>query len=91
MRVVRVHTNEGQFTAVLGDPGRIYTPYVQVEFPVRKRRIPNGDVGLFTSQVTKGIDKKDYPVKRAANHLLRIGRQHGISKGARQFLNEARL
>ena len=88
-RAVRVHTDEGHFSAVLGEPGRIYTPFVMVEFPVRKRKIANGDIERHTKPLLKGID--DYPVKKIANHLLRIGRQHGITKGARKLLQEAKL
>lgn len=88
MKVVRIHTDEGQFTAVIGKPGRIYTPFVTVDFPVRMQRMANGDVAKFTTPLKLG--EKDYPLRRAANHMLRVGRKHGISKRARNLLLEAK-
>ncbi len=88
MRAVRVHTDEGVFCAILGKPGRIYTPFVMIDNPVRKRRMANGDVTSYaTDLMLKG---KPYPLKRIANHMLRIGRLWKITKGARRLLNEAR-
>lgn len=89
MRVVQIqHRTAGikfteQFTtAILGEPGRIYTPYVIVEFPVRLRRIPNGDVERYTRDI-------DYPLKKACRSFLGVGRRHGITKGARNFIKGA--
>jgi len=83
MRVVRIHANDESFhTAVMGEPSRIFTPYVMVEFPVRLRRIANGDVASY-------VEDMDYPLKKACRHLLRMGREHDISKAAKTFLKEA--
>lgn len=90
MQAVKIRIEEGQFAAVLGKPGRMYTPFVMVEFPVRKRRIANIDVEKYTRPLFKGKGNDPYPIKRAANHMLRIGRKHGITKGARDLLNAAR-
>jgi hypothetical protein len=87
-KAVKIHTIDGVFTAVLGEPGRIYTPYVSIDFPVRKRKMANGDVERFTRPLLKGID--DYPIRRICNHMLRVGRQHGITKGAKALLQEAK-
>ncbi len=87
--VVRVKNDEGTFCAVLGTPGRIYTPYVCLAgYPVRKRRMPNGEVRRFTSALL--LKGKDYPVKRAVNHMLRVGRKYDITKGAKALLMEAK-
>lgn len=86
MRVVRIAHVDGytqQFQiAVLGDPGRIYTPYVTTEFPVRLRRIANGDVKKYTKDI-------DYPLKKACTALKRVGSKQGITKGAKQLLSRA--
>jgi len=89
MQVVRVHNDEGHFSAVLGKPGRIYTPYVCLAgFPVRKRKMANGSVKLHTSPLT--YRNKPYPLKKAVNHMLRVGRQCGITGGAKKLLKEAK-
>lgn len=87
--VGRVHNDEGCFCAVIGKPGRVYTPYVSMaNFPVRKYRMANGEVNRFITQLL--LKGKDYPVTKAVNHMLRVGRKHGITKGARALLLEAR-
>lgn len=89
MRAVRIHTNDGTFSAVLGEPGRKYTQFVCLDkFPVRKRKMGNAEAERFSTPLTLG--KKDYPLKRAVNNMLRVGRQHGITKGAKQLLMEAK-
>ena len=93
MRAVNMKADNGGFTAILGNPGRIYTPFVRMESNstgpfVKKRRIANGDVELFTSPLMKGIDP--YPIRKACNHMLRVGRKHGITKGAKKLLQEAK-
>ena len=93
MQVVRIHTDDGFHTAILGEPGTKFTSYVAVSFPVRKRRIRNADVTKHTRPLLVAVGKsgqKDYPLKRAANHILRIGRQHGISGGAKELLLAAK-
>ena len=82
MKVVWIHTEEGSQTAIMGEPSRLYTKYVMVEFPIRLRRMPNGNVAKYTKDM-------DYPLKKACRGYLRIGRQHGISKGARKFIQSA--
>ncbi len=86
MKPVTMFTVDGQCAAVLGDPGRIYTPYVIVEFPIRKRKIPNGDVESYTRPLFIGKGNDLYPMKRIIRHLRRIGKKHGITKGAARFL-----
>ena len=87
--VVRIHNGTGFFVAVMGQPGRVWTPYVTLEgFPVRRRRIRNVKVAKATRPCMKG--KNPYPLKRAANQMLRVGRQQGITKSARRLLMEAK-
>jgi hypothetical protein len=98
MQVVRMHMQHGKYprihssftTAIIGEAGRKFTKYIALDFPVRIRKILNTDVEKFTSQLTIGKARQDYPLKKAANHMLRVGRQHGISGAARKFLREAR-
>ena len=83
MRVVRLRTEIGTFTAIMGEPGRIYTPFAIIELPViRKRKIPNGDVKLYVTDI-------NYPIKKACNRFLKFGKKHSITKGARTFIKEA--
>ncbi len=90
MKAVTIFTADGQYAAVLGDAGRIYTPYVIVAFPVRKEKIANGDVESYTRPLFIGKANNPYPLKRICNHMLRIGRKHRITKGAKKFLQEAK-
>ena len=95
MQVMRIQVNDGvgSFAAVVGNKGRIYTRYVKIDshgtgpFIVR-RQMANGDVESFATPLTLG--DKPYPLKRAANNMLRIGRKHGITKSARALLKEAK-
>lgn len=82
MKVVRIRTVEGCKVAIIGEPGRKWTPYSTIEFPVRLHRIKNSDVGRFTVDI-------QYPLKKACKSFLRVGRSHGITKGARKFLRGA--
>jgi hypothetical protein len=86
MKAVTIFTEDGQCAAVLGEAGRIYTPYVMVEFPIRKRRIFNVDVPKYTRPLFIGKGNDPYPMKRIVRHLRRIGKHHGITKGATQLL-----
>ena len=83
MRVVRLKTDEGTTTAIMGDPGRIYTPFAMIELPIiRKRRLPNGDAAKFAADL-------DYPIKKACRRYLSFGRKHSITKSARTFIRGA--
>ena len=88
-----MRTDDGGFTAVLGNPGRIYTPYVRMQTNssgpfIKKRKIANGDVDHYCSPLLKGIDP--YPIRKICNHMLRVGRMHGITKAAKKLLQEAK-
>lgn len=86
---LRVAGDAGEFCAILGKPGRIYTPYVSLQGKeVRKRKMANGDVERYGRPLLKG--GREYPLKRAANHMLRAGRARGITKGAKRLLMEAK-
>ncbi len=83
MRIVRLRTEDEITTAILGEPGRIYTPYVIIELPIiRKRRMPNGDVALYATDI-------DYPMKKACRRYLSFGHNHSITKSARTFIRGA--
>jgi len=92
MKAVHLHTEHGVKACLLGDPGRLYTPYVSINFPIRKHRIANGDVERFTKPLTIGHGKRQrpYPLIRIANHMLRVGRAHGITKAARLLVMKAK-
>lgn len=97
MQTVRLHTPDGMTTALLGKPGRVYTPFVRIDSPssgpfIRLYKIANGDVPLFTVPLHIGHGKnwRPYPITRMANHMLRVGRANGITKGARTLLNKAK-
>ena len=93
MQAMMIKSDSGSFTAVVGKPGRIYTPFVRMDSSgsgpfIIKRQMANGDMGLYAKQLLKGIDP--YPLKKAINHMLRIGRENGITKAAKTFLMEAK-
>ncbi len=95
MRAVNMKADAGSFTAILGNPGRIYTPFVRMESNstgpfIKMRKIANGDVELYTSPLLKGNLLDPYPIRKACNHMLRVGRKHGITNGARKLLQEAK-
>jgi len=94
VKAMQIRSDEGVFTAVVGNPGRIYTPFVRVDGAgksgpfIVKRQLANGDMELYASPLMKA--DKPYPLKRAINHMLRIGRANGITKAAKTFLMEAK-
>lgn len=93
MRAARFNDTDGFFTAIIGNPGRIYTPIVKIESPtsgphIIRRQIANGDIDMFSSPLMNG--DKPYPLKKAVNHMLRIGREQGITKSAKKMLMEAK-
>lgn len=79
MRLVRLRDDEGTRTALMGKPGRKFTPYVVIEFPIRMHKMANAEVDRYTSSL-------DGSIKKAARRYRKIGRQYGITKGARGFL-----
>ncbi len=93
MRAMSIRSDCGTFPAVVGDKGRIWTKFVRMESPttgpfIKQYKMANGDVELFAKPLLKGIDP--YPMKRICNHMLRIGRKHGITKSAKKLLQEAK-
>lgn len=88
-RAVRLHTGTGFVCAVLGEPGRKWTPYVSFGFPIRKRKIANSQIERYSKPLMKG--KSPYPLKTACNKLLTMGKNGNITKGARQLLNDAKV
>lgn len=83
MRVVHIHLEDGVKTAIMGEPARLYTPYVMIDYPVCLRKMPNGDVTRYVKDIP------GYPLKKAVRHYKRIGRQNEITKGAKKLLAQA--
>lgn len=86
MKIVRYRTENQAVTGIAGKPGRIYTPVVWIDAPVRLYKVPNGDVERYAK------DQSDEPraVKKAARQILAAGKRLGITKSAKLFLREAR-
>ena len=82
MRVMSLHTEHGSKTVVMGEPGRKWTPFVIIEYPVRLKRIKNADVDRYAREI-------NYPAKKAVREFRRIGRKNGITKGALTLLKGA--
>lgn len=86
--VVRIHNGSGFHVAVLGEPGRVWTPYVTIEgYPLRRRRIRNTKLAKACRPLQ--LKGKPYPLKRAARHMIRVGKSAGATKGAIKLLREA--
>ena len=83
MRVVHIHLDDGIKTAIMGEPGRVWTQYVMIDYPVCLRKIANGDVKRYVRDIP------GYPLKKALRHYNRIGRHNDITRGAKQFLRNA--
>lgn len=81
MRVVRLKTDIGQFPVVMGEPGRKFTQYVRIGYPVRVRKITNEEAARYSTEI-------NYPLRRACRRMIRFGAHGNISKQARQFLKE---
>ena len=74
-QVVKYFTDgrEGQMvTAIIGSPGRIYTPMVYIESPIRLRKIANGEIDSKACRVI------EFKPKKAARTML--GVSAGISR-----------
>lgn len=93
MKACTIKSDCGSFPAIVGNPGRAFTPFVRMDSPskgpfIRKYRLTNDDMETYSKPLLKGIDP--YPLKKAVNHFLRIGRANGITKEAKQLLMEAK-
>ena len=84
LRALRRDT--GEVTAILGTPGRIYTPVVWIDSPIRVHKIPNGEVTRYCRDIPNPP-----PLKRAANRMLKAGKALGITKAAKTFLRAAKV
>ncbi|MCH7502574.1 MAG: hypothetical protein IIA10_04390 [Proteobacteria bacterium] len=81
-RAVHYHSDEGVHCAVLGRPGRKFTPMVLIDYPVRLRKIPNAEAVRYS----RDIDGTT--VQTVAQKMLAAGERMGINKSARKLLNE---
>ena len=93
MKACTIKSDCGSFPAIVGNAGRTFTPFVRIESPtqgpfIKKYRLTNADMEKYSRPLLKGIDP--YPLKTACNHMLRIGRAHGITKAAKALLMEAK-
>lgn len=86
--VVRIHNGSGFCVAVLGNRGRVWTPYVSIDaYPIRKHKIRTAKLAKYCKPLE--LRGKPYPLTRAAKQMLRVGRNMGITKGAKALLKEA--
>lgn len=81
---LRIGGSEQCCTAILGERGRKFTPLVTVEFPIRVRKVPNELVDRSTRDI------EGCTLAQAVRRYRKIGREHGITKGATRFLKEVR-
>ncbi len=87
MELITYRMQEGfEVAAIIGDAGRIYTPMVFIDAPVRKFMVANGDVTKFRRV---SPEKSTPSLKRAARTMLKAGKKLGITKGATRFLRTA--
>lgn len=81
-RVRRFRTADaGTKVVILGPPGRVWTQAVAVDIPIRLFKIANGDVLKYCTEVQNAPAPR-----RACKQMLRIGKDLGITKGAKTFL-----
>lgn len=86
--VVRIHDGHGFCVAVLGQKGRVWTQYVSINsYPVRKQKVRTAKLGKLCRPLE--LRGKPYPLARAARQMLRVGKNMGITKGAKALLKEA--
>ena len=81
--VISYRTQDGSVVAIIGTKGRIYTPMVFIDSPVRKYMVPNGDVDTYRRDLP---EKLRPTARKAARGMLQAGKILGITKGAKQFL-----
>lgn len=81
MQVCKYRTDQGVFTALVGEPGRKLIPVVTIDHPIRVRKVP------MTEQ--KYMVPLEYPVKKAVRGFLKAGKALGMTKSARTFLKGA--
>ncbi len=87
MELITYRMKEGhEVAAIIGDAGRIYTPMVFIDSPVRKFMEPNGEIEKFRREMP---EKSTPSLKRAARTMLKAGKKLGITKGAKTFLRSA--
>lgn len=83
MRLMKFHTGDQVVTAIAGEPGRLYTPVVWIDAPIRLVKVPNDDVTRYGRDY---VGKPSLPL--AARTILRAGKKLGITKSAKQFLRD---
>ncbi len=81
--LIHYRTDEGSVSAIIGTKGRIYTPLVYIDSPIRKFMVPNGDIEKFRRDVPESSKPT---VRKAARIMLKAGKKLGIRKGAKMFL-----
>ena len=81
--LIHYRTDEGSVSAIIGTKGRIYTPLVCIDSPIRKFMVPNGDIERYRREIP---EKSKPTVRKAARIMLRAGKKLHITKGATKFL-----
>lgn len=86
IRLVRFHTEEGVKAAFVRK-GRKFFKVVEIDTPISVRK-----VRIAEERYMRPLKKGDsfYPYKRAVGKFLRAAKQHGITSGAKQILEQAR-
>lgn len=82
-RVIRWRRENGVAHGVAGPPGRKKTPVVILGTPIRLLKVPNAELNLHSEELDGG------DVASAVTIILEAGNHHGITKGAKDFLEEA--
>ena len=81
LQVVRYYNHDQFVVAVRGDAGRKYIPLVFIT----NRGVVRRDVPLDEE---RGFREIDYPIRKAVVGMKRVGKKHGITKGALELLEE---
>lgn len=81
--VIRYKTDAATVTAITGTPGRIWTPMVFIDSPLRLTKVANGDVAKYGTEIV-------YTAQKAARTMLKAGKALGITKGAKKFLRSCK-
>ena len=89
IRLMRYHSQIGM-RSVLVREGRKWLQVLAIDANKKGGmtiwKVPKGDLRFMTPLMRKG---KPYPMSRALTVFRRVGRSHGITKGAMKIIKEA--
>ncbi len=80
-RVLRFRDEQQAKMVIAGPPGRKFTEYVEIDIPIRVKRVTNEEFEAYSSEI-QGAWKP----RKACREFLRLGKPMGITKGAKRFL-----